>query len=112
MTPKRPWDVDTNMGKAALERFMRALVVCRGHFTDSMTLGPVGSAGRNVSLFTRVWLPDGKLPEFRQLAKPFAVRVPPRVQVGMHEWSCSECGGECPSGHCGGSEWRELKNEQ
>lgn len=95
------------MAKSALERFMRALVVCRGKVTSTMTLGdPMG--GRTVSLFARVLLPDGALNNFREIAKPYEVRTPPRIQVGMTRWRCPECQGDCPQGHHGGEEWRSL----
>lgn len=110
MTPeRRPWDVDLTMSKAALERYMRALVVVRGHFTDSMTLyGDPLNADRSVSLFTRTWIPDGRLAEFQRLARPEGVRPPARMQVGMASHECPECDERCPQGHHGGSEWKDV----
>jgi hypothetical protein len=57
---KKPWDTDCDATKAGLERFMRALIITGSHFTSSFTLAPVERPCRGVSVFFRVWIPEGR----------------------------------------------------
>lgn len=80
---KLPWDVDVDSTCAGMERFIRALVVSRGHFTDSFTLGSDLTKPSRDTVFFRVWIPEGKELFFLELSKCEELRPPPRVQVGM-----------------------------
>jgi len=77
-----PWDVDIDTTKAALERTMRALVKTDSTMTDSMTLSNTMPWGRWVMAFLRVHIPGGREGEFRELAKPYRMAPPPRIQLG------------------------------
>lgn len=81
---KKPWDADCDATKAGLERFMRALIVVGGHFTDSFSLAAVDKPTRGVSVFFRVWIPDGSEQRFAELAHVEPLKPPPRVSLG---WS-------------------------
>jgi hypothetical protein len=83
MSEKLPWDVDCDATRAGMERFIRALVCVRGHFSDSFTLYPVDKPQRGVSVFFRVWIPEGAEQRFLEMAGLDELKPPPRVQVGM-----------------------------
>jgi hypothetical protein len=94
----RPWSVDIRWSKAARERFTRALFELRAALTDS---GLFADSGLAV-----VWLLDGDLEKFEEIAKPYGVRHPARVSVGLIGYQCTECHEDCPPGHHGGEEWK------
>lgn len=83
---KLPWDAECNTTRAAMDRFLRALVYVDGHFTDAHTLGNVMHPLRYVHVHFRVWLPEGREAEFVSLAK-VEIKPPPRVDLG---WSAEE----------------------
>lgn len=79
---KQPWDAECDATRVGLERFMRALIVVKGHFTDSFYLAPVDKPTRGVTVFFRVWIPEGLEAKFALLAKPISpLKAPPRVSV-------------------------------
>lgn len=79
---KLSWDVDCDATRAGLERFMRALVCTKSHFTDSFTLAPVDKP-RRVTVFFRIWVPEGSEQRFMEMANIPELKPPPRVSVGM-----------------------------
>lgn len=83
MSEKLPYDADCLATHAAMERFLRALVIVGGHFTDSFTLHPIDKASRSVSVFFRVWLRPGTERQFEELAKIDPIKQPPRVDLGL-----------------------------
>lgn len=83
MSDKLPWDADCSATRAGMERFLRALVCVGGHFTDSFTLAPVTQPTRSVSVFFRIWLPQGCELRFLEMANIDELKPPPRVQVGL-----------------------------
>ncbi len=80
---KLPWDVDCDATKVGFERFLRALVCTRSHFTDSFSLASVLKPSR-VTVFFRVWIPEGQEQTFLRLAAVDVLKPPPRAHVGMH----------------------------
>lgn len=115
--PLRPWEVDLAAASdAALVRLMRALIACHGQITSTFTFNsgswPVTQREKRSSLGLMVWVPEGHLALFREIAKPYAVGPTKRIQVGMHDWRCSECDQRCPPGHHGGAEWRGVLAER
>lgn len=82
MSEKIPWDADCDATRVGLERFMRALVVTHSHFSDSFTLASVVKPGR-VTVFFRVWIPEGEEQAFMKLACIDEMKPPPRVALGM-----------------------------
>lgn len=80
MATKQPWDAECDATKVAMERFLRALVVVRGHFTDSVSLAPVDKPSR-VTIFFRVFLIPGTEQRFAELAKIEPVKSPPKVSL-------------------------------
>lgn len=79
---KLPWDAECDATKAGMERFLRALVCTHSHFTDSFTLAPVDKPCR-VTVFFRVWVPEGHELRFLELARVDELKPPPRVAIGM-----------------------------
>jgi hypothetical protein len=76
---KKPWDTDTNASKAGLERFIRALLSCGGHFTSSFFIGgSISIPNRATSIFFRIWLPVGMEKKFEELSG-LTLKEPPRV---------------------------------
>lgn len=113
--PMRPWQVGlSNMSEPSLARCMRGLLACAGRVSDAHGIG-----GRRLgytqdwrgSVVLMVWLPDGFLARFREVARPHDVEPPSRINVGMHRYRCGVDGCEdaCPPGHHGGAEWREVR---
>jgi hypothetical protein len=82
MGEKLPWDVDCDATRVGMERFLRALVCTRSHFTDSFSLAPVVKPSR-VTVFFRVWIPTGSEQRFLELAQVDELKPPQRVSVGM-----------------------------
>ncbi len=80
---KLPWGADCAATRVGLERFMRALICTGSHFTDSFTLAPVDKPSRGVTVFFRVWIPEGSEQRFMALALVDELTPPPRVQLGM-----------------------------
>jgi hypothetical protein len=89
---KHPWDCDVDATRAGLERFIRALFIVRGHFTDSFALGPIDTPSRN-TIFVRVWIPHSRYAEFVRLARCAPLRKPARVIVGTTLSLCREIEG-------------------
>lgn len=83
MTPTAwPWDVNIDTTRPALERTMRALLITGSKLTCSLV--PRGfDLGRGVSAELRVQVPDGEQDRFREIARPYRMAAPGRVQVGM-----------------------------
>jgi hypothetical protein len=79
---KLPWDAECDATKVGMERFLRALVCTKSHFSDSFSLAPVNTPSR-VTVFFRVWVPEGQEQRFLEMAKLDELKPPPRVQVGM-----------------------------
>jgi hypothetical protein len=72
----RPWDVDIDTSRAALERLGRALVETGSQLTDSMlTDRPIR---RGVKALLRVQIPRGQEWRFDELCKWIDRRSPPR----------------------------------
>lgn len=80
MNEKKPWDTDTPASKVGLERFIRSLVSVRGHFTDSFSLAPIDQPSRGVSVFFRVWIPEGNEKRFEELSG-LKLKPPPKATV-------------------------------
>lgn len=80
MADKQPWDAECDATKVAMERFLRALVVVRGHFTDSFSLAPVDKPSR-VTVFFRIWLIPGTEQRFVELAKIESLKPPPKISL-------------------------------
>ena len=80
---KLPWDAECDASRAAMERFLRALVCTDSHFTDSFTLMSVTKPTRGATVFFRVWIPAGSEQRFLELAQIDEVKPPMRVQVGL-----------------------------
>jgi hypothetical protein len=112
MSDKTAYDTDCDANKTAMERFFRALVTVRGHFTDSFSLAPVDKPTRGVSVFFRVWLRPGTERRFCDLAGA-EIKPPGRVSVGTDgppddESRCAVCGwglvadekDDCVRGNC------------
>lgn len=74
-----PWDTDVSATRAGLERLMRALICVGGHFTDSFAFGPMDPPSR-ISVFLRVFIPEGREEEFKTRAKA-ELLPPPRVHL-------------------------------
>lgn len=96
MSDKTAYDTDCDATRAGMERFIRALVTCGGHFTSSFTLYPIDKASRHVSVFFRVWLKPGTERRFMEMAG-VEIKWPARVSVGMEgpsddESRCAVCG--------------------
>ena len=64
-----------------MERFLRALVVVHGHFTDSFSLAPVDKPSR-ATVFFRIWLKPGTESQFVEIAQIESVKTPPKVEFG------------------------------
>ncbi len=79
---KLPWDAECMATRVGMERFLRALVCTRSHFSDSHTLAPIDKP-RRVSVFFRVWVPSGNELLFLEMAGLDALLPPPRAHVGM-----------------------------
>jgi len=84
-TEKLPWDVDIDATKIGMERFIRALVVTDGHFTDSFSLASVEKPSRFVTVFFRVWIKPGAEQRFLALAGVDKLRPPPVVNLNMDD---------------------------
>ena len=80
---KLPWDADCDATRVGMERFLRALVCTRSHFTDSFTLAPVSKPTRGVTVFFRVWIAVGQEQAFLEMAGVDALKPPPRASVWM-----------------------------
>jgi translation elongation factor EF-1beta len=79
----RPWDVDIDTTKAALERCMRALLMTGSLLTCHMRLSRDLPLGRGITAILRVQILDGREGEFDDICKP-QIRVEPgRIQLGM-----------------------------
>ena len=81
-TDKIPLDANCDATKVGLERFMRALIVVGGHFTDSFTLAPVVEPSRGVTVFFRIWLHPSTEARFAELAKVEMPTTPLKVDCG------------------------------
>lgn len=79
---KLPWDAECDATKVGMERFLRALVCTGSHFTDSHSLAPVLCPSR-ITVFFRVWIPEGQEQTFLALSRGDELKPPPRVSVGM-----------------------------
>jgi len=79
---KSPWDAECDATKVGLERFLRACICTKSHFTDSFSLAPVDKPCR-VTVFFRVWIPEGQEQAFLKMALLDGLKPPPRVQLGM-----------------------------
>ncbi len=75
-----PWDTDTEASKVKLERFIRSLLVVGGHFTSSFSLAPIENPTRSVSVFFRVWIPEGNEKRFEELSG-LKLKKPAKVGV-------------------------------
>ncbi len=80
---RKPWDVEIDTTKTALERTMRALIATRSTMTDSHRTMSSMPMGRGDGAHLRVHVPKGRAAEFRDIAKPYSMRPPSRIQVGM-----------------------------
>jgi hypothetical protein len=78
---KVPYDAECDATRIGMERFFRALLAVRGHFSDSFSLAPIDTPSR-VTIFLRVWLRPGTEARFVELAKiREPLKTPPRVSV-------------------------------
>jgi hypothetical protein len=84
-TEKLPWDVDVDATKVRMERFIRALVVVDGHFTDSFSLASVEKPSRGVTVFFRIWIKPGTEQRFLALAGVDRLRPPPFINLNMDD---------------------------
>lgn len=115
--PYRYWQVDfANMSEPSLARCMRGLLACGGLISDSFGVGGRRSGyvdDWRGSFLLMVALPDGFLARFREVAKPYEVRPPTRIQVGTRGYACElpGCLERCPPSHHGGTEWRAVDAE-
>jgi hypothetical protein len=75
---KVSWDVELRYSDAGMAKVMRALVECRGHFTDSHAMKYDGSPRHTWPLALRIFLPEGAEGKFQELSgiKP---EEPPRI---------------------------------
>jgi len=103
----RTWNLSIDTTKIALQRLGRA-VVLGAKVTDAGCLG--GKLGRTTSALLAVSIADGQLENLLRILGPsvFRVDLPARIQVGMRNYRCPDCGGECPPSHHGGSEWEMV----
>lgn len=114
----RPWQVGlANMSEPSLARLMRALIEVHGQITGLHGLGGGRRNDWRSSLVVMVLIPDGLLSRFREVAKPFDVETPARINVGRHEYACggedgAPCAERCPPWHHGGTEWRDVLEER
>ena len=81
----RGWDTSCDATKVGLERMMRALIVCGGHFTSSFNLagGPgmdLRKPQRGATIFYRIWIPEGTELEFMEISQA-ELKRPPKVGV-------------------------------
>ncbi len=79
-TPLEAFDCSVAWNDKAMARFVRALVVHRGHFTDSFTFARP-PYGRNDTTVFRVWLPATRVEAFKADAQPQELRLPPQVHL-------------------------------
>lgn len=77
---KQPWDTECDATKVALERLMRGLLQTRSHFTDSFALADISKPTRGVTVFLRVWVPEGQEECLSRVAK-IVLTKPPRVSL-------------------------------
>jgi hypothetical protein len=80
VSDKLPYDAECNASKAAMERFLRALVEVDGHFTDSFYNHPLNKP--HTTVYFRVWLPPGTEQRFARLAQIEAVKPPAVPDLG------------------------------
>ena len=101
-TPLEAFDCSVAWNSKAMTRFVRALVMNRGYFTDSFTFSRPPH-GRNDTTVFRVFLPKTRVEEFKASALPQDFRPPPEVHLNstsvecdyQNVNSCARCSREC-----------------